>query len=63
MIEYTVKVEPNGDKFWRLKGKLHCEHGPAVEWADGSKYWYLNVKDIEKMGQLLNGLMVLRLGF
>jgi hypothetical protein len=46
MIEYTVKVEPNGDKFWRLKGKLHCEHGPAVEWADGSKYWYLNDEEL-----------------
>jgi len=44
MIEYTVKVFPNGDRFWYLNGKLHREDGPAVEYADGSKYWYLNGK-------------------
>lgn len=42
MIEYTVKVWANGDKFWHLNGKLHREDGPAVEWANGSKFWYLN---------------------
>jgi len=42
MIEYTVKVYPNGDKFWYLNGELHREDGPAEEWADGSKLWYLN---------------------
>ena len=42
MIEYTVKVDANGDKSWFLNDKLHCEHGPAVEGADGSKWWYLN---------------------
>ena len=42
MIEYTVKVAANGDKSWFLNGKLHCEHGPAIEWADGDKSWYLN---------------------
>jgi hypothetical protein len=42
MIEYTVKVDANGDKSWFLNGKLHCEHGPAIEWADGDKSWYLN---------------------
>ena len=42
MIEYTVKVEYNGDTFWYINGKLHREDGPAVEWANGSKEWYLN---------------------
>ena len=44
MIEYTVKVYPNGDKYWCLNGKLHREDGPAIEWANGSKSWYLNGK-------------------
>ena len=44
MIEYTVKVYPNGDKEWFLNGKLHREDGPAVEYADGHKSWYLNDK-------------------
>jgi hypothetical protein len=42
MIEYTVKVWPNGDKSWYLNGKYHREDGPATEWADGTKGWYLN---------------------
>ena len=42
MIEYTVKVYPNGAKFWYLNGKRHREDGPAVEQADGTKSWYLN---------------------
>jgi hypothetical protein len=41
-IEYTIKVYPNGDKFWYLHGELHREDGPAIEWADGSKFWYLD---------------------
>ena len=44
MIEYTVKVYPNGDKEWFLNGKLHREDGPAYESANGNKSWYLNGK-------------------
>ncbi len=42
MIEYTVKVNEDGDKFWYLNGQLHREDGPAREYADGSKSWWLN---------------------
>lgn len=41
-IEYTVKVYPNGDKYWYLNGELHREDGPAIEYADGTKFWYLH---------------------
>jgi len=41
-IEYTVKVHPNGDKFWYVNDKLHREDGPAIELLNGDKYWYLN---------------------
>ena len=44
MIEYTVKVYPNGDKSWYLNGELHREDGPAIEGANGDKYWWLNGK-------------------
>ena len=30
----------NGDKEWFVNGERHREDGPAIEWADGSKYWY-----------------------
>jgi len=42
MIEYTVKVCPDGTKSWYLNGRLHREDGPAVERVDGGKWWYLN---------------------
>ena len=44
MIEYTVKVFADGDKYWYLKGKLHREDGPAVERASGDKCWHLKGK-------------------
>ena len=46
MIEYTVRVCPNGDKFWYLNGKWHREDGPAIEHASGGKEWYLNDKQV-----------------
>ena len=42
MIEYTVKVYPDGAKEWWLNDKLHREDGPAIERADGLKEWWLN---------------------
>jgi hypothetical protein len=43
-IEYTVKVYPDGTKYWYINGKRHREDGPAIEHADGTKEWYLNDK-------------------
>ena len=40
--EYTVEVHANGSKHWYQRSRLHCEHGPAIERADGSKAWYLD---------------------
>ena len=42
MIEYNVKVWPNGNKHWYLNGLLHREDGPAIEFANGSKEWWLD---------------------
>ena len=50
MIEYTVKIYPNGDKYWYLNGKRHRTDGPAVEWVDGTKYWFLNGKSHRQDG-------------
>ena len=46
MIEYTVRVNDSGNKFWYLNGKRHREDGPAIEWADSNKSWYLNGKEV-----------------
>ena len=58
MIEYTVKVNDEGSKFWHLNGKLHREDGPAIEFANGDKWclneespyvrWYFKGKEIKK---------------
>jgi hypothetical protein len=29
-------------KEWWLNDQLHREDGPAIEWADGTKSWWLN---------------------
>ena len=41
MKEYTVKVYDNGDKEWYLNDQRHRKDGPAIEWSDGSKAWFL----------------------
>ena len=42
MIKYTVTVNAKGDKVWYFSDKMHREDGPAVEYANGDKFWYLN---------------------
>lgn len=44
VIEYTVKVFDNGDRYWYLNDKRHREDGPAIEYSNGSRWWYLNGK-------------------
>jgi hypothetical protein len=40
-IEYQVFIYPDGTKLWYLNGKLHREDGPAIEYLNGYKEWYL----------------------
>ena len=42
MNKPECKTHANGDKEWYLNGLLHREDGPAIEDADGFKYWCLN---------------------
>jgi len=42
MIEYTVKVYDNGNRYWYLNSQLHREDGPACEYTDGAREWWLN---------------------
>ena len=49
MIEYTVKVYPNGNRFWFNKdGDPHCEHGPAIVLGRGHERYYLNGERLTK---------------
>jgi hypothetical protein len=45
IMQPTMTVDSAGDKIWRLPcGRSHREDGPAVEYDDGTKFWYLNDK-------------------
>jgi hypothetical protein len=45
MKTYKVTVNENGTTMWYNEdNKLHREDGPAIEYTDGSKYWYINNK-------------------
>ena len=35
-----------GNKYWWLNNTLHREDGPAVEYADGGKSWFLHNKKV-----------------
>ena len=38
-----MEVDRNGNKIWRnSKGMAHREDGPALEYASGSKTWYID---------------------
>ena len=42
MIEYTVKVYDNRTEWLNKDDKLHRVDGPAIEYNDGDKHWYIN---------------------
>ena len=42
MKEYKVKVSDSKTEWYNLNGELHREDGPAIEFADGDKSWYIN---------------------
>jgi hypothetical protein len=45
IMQATMRVDADGDKIWRLPcGRWHREDGPAIEWKNGDKFWYLNDK-------------------
>jgi len=42
---YEIQEYPHV-RYWYLNGKLHREDGPAVEYADGRREWWVNGKYI-----------------
>ena len=47
-MEPKLTIDKYGNKHWRLKKKLHRIDGPAIEYANGSKFWFLNGKQVKK---------------
>lgn len=47
MKTYKVTVDDEGSTRWyNEKDQLHRENGPAVEWVDGHKEWWVNGKKL-----------------
>jgi hypothetical protein len=64
-------IDSDGNKRWRNEyGQLHRLDGPAVEWADGEKEWWVNgdwctnFKDFQKAAKLTdNQITILKLKY
>ena len=45
MTKYIVTVDEYGNRCWKNESnQFHRENGPAIEWSDGTKEWYLDGK-------------------
>jgi hypothetical protein len=58
-MKFKLTTDKYGDKRWRLpSGDLHREDGPACEYVNGSRHWYINGKHHREDGpaiELRNG--------
>ena len=55
--ESQMTVSPFGNKIWRNKpNRLHRRNGPAVEYANGDKAWYIDGKRHRKTGPAVESI-------
>jgi hypothetical protein len=52
---FTVGKNEDG-KYYLKNGKLHRTDGPAIEWSDGSKAWYIDGKRHRTNGPAYKGV-------
>jgi len=50
MKEYIVRVYKDRTEWFNKEGKHHREDGPAIEYNNGYKVWYLNGKHHRENG-------------
>ena len=56
MKTYKVIVDNDSSIFWYNENdQFHREDGPAIEWADGSKQWFINGKHHREDGPAIEG--------
>ena len=46
MTEPICHTYEDGTKRWYTNDKLHREDGPAVEYPNGNKFWYLHGHEV-----------------
>jgi hypothetical protein len=47
MTPQYIEIDEDGDKYYYKDKAMtiyHREDGPAIEWSNGGKYWFLNGK-------------------
>jgi len=54
MGEQPVRIELHNKVEYRLNGVLHRLDGPAIEWANGGKEWWVDGK-LHRGGQRHRG--------
>ena len=55
-----LRVYKNGDKEWCLHGELHREDGPAIESANGDKFWWLNDVQYKNVAAWAKAVLMMR---
>ena len=48
LVVYQLSGDYEYIEYKNDKGQTHRLDGPAYEWANGSKYWYVNGKEYSK---------------
>jgi len=43
-----LHIDKYGNKRWYVNGKFHRTDGPAIEYSNGSKFWYLNGNELSQ---------------
>jgi len=41
-MNYDIKIDLYGNKYYYVNNVVHREDGPAVEFSDGTRYWCKN---------------------
>lgn len=49
----TIIIYSGETKKWYKNGKLHRDDGPAVEYSDGYKEWFLNGEKISPLTHIM----------
>ena len=48
-LKYRIEVNEWGTRrYFNSAGELHRGDGPAIEWSNGVRFWYINGKRLTK---------------
>ena len=47
--QIEIKTDPAGTKYWYQNDQLHRTDGPAVEYPNGTKRYWINGKELTQL--------------